>query len=119
MRQDGVVMGFVAYDSSNSSNRVHAYSVLEQATCPTTKHHHNVERTIFRETVQMKGLDHACLLLYCHRVHEESVLGVQLSRRSGPVPNLQGAEASGGSGLPVHQDIRQTDCGRQGVPGDP
>ncbi len=47
MRPDKAVMDFVAYDYSNSTNRVGAYFMLEPATCPTTEHHHEVERTIF------------------------------------------------------------------------
>ncbi len=30
------------------------YSLLEPAACPTTQHHHKVERTIFTEIIQMK-----------------------------------------------------------------
>ncbi len=53
-RQDRLVMGFVAYDCANGTNRVDAYSLLEPATCPTHDVHHEVERTIFVETVRMK-----------------------------------------------------------------
>jgi hypothetical protein len=48
-RQDRLVMGFVAYDCANGTNRVE-----EPAACPTNKDHHEVERTIFGEIVQMK-----------------------------------------------------------------
>jgi hypothetical protein len=48
------VMGFVAHDSSNSTNRVDACSLLEPVVCPTMEYHHEVERTIFDEIVQMK-----------------------------------------------------------------
>ncbi len=54
VRQELVVMGFVAYDCANSTNRVDAYSLLEPAACPTTEQHHKVERIIFSEIVQMK-----------------------------------------------------------------
>ncbi len=47
-------MGFVAYDCANGTNRVDAYSLLEPAACPTREDHHEVERTIFGEIVQMK-----------------------------------------------------------------
>ncbi len=53
-RQDRLVMGFVAYDCANGTNRVDAYSLLEPAACPTHEDHHEVERTIFGEIVQMK-----------------------------------------------------------------
>jgi hypothetical protein len=53
-RQERMVMGFVAYDCTNSNNRVDAYSLLEPAACPTREDHHEVERTIFGEIVQMK-----------------------------------------------------------------
>jgi hypothetical protein len=46
-RQDRLVMGFVAYDCANGTNRVDAYSLLEPAACPTNEDHHVVERTIF------------------------------------------------------------------------
>jgi hypothetical protein len=49
-----MVMGFVAYDCANSTNRVDAYSLLELAACPTREDHHELERTIFGEIVQMK-----------------------------------------------------------------
>ncbi len=52
--QGRLVMGFVAYDCANSTNRVDAYSLLEPAACPTHGDHHEVERTIFGEIVQMK-----------------------------------------------------------------
>jgi hypothetical protein len=47
LRPDGAIMGFVAYDCANASNRVGANSLLEPAACPTTEHHHEAERTIF------------------------------------------------------------------------
>ncbi len=47
-------MGFVDYDSSNVSNRVDAYYLLEPMACPTTEHHHDIVRTIFGEFIQMK-----------------------------------------------------------------
>jgi hypothetical protein len=50
-RPERMVMGFAAYDCAN---RVDAYSLLEPAACPTTKDHHEVERTIFGEIVQTK-----------------------------------------------------------------
>jgi hypothetical protein len=53
-RQDRLVMGFVAYDCANGTNRVDAYSLLEPAACPTHDDHHEVERTIFGEILQMK-----------------------------------------------------------------
>jgi hypothetical protein len=53
-RQEGLVMGFVAYDCANGTNRVDTYSLLEPAACPTREDHHEVERTIFGEIVQMK-----------------------------------------------------------------
>jgi hypothetical protein len=53
-RQDRLIMGFVAYDCANGTNRVDAYSLLEPAACPTNEDHHEVERTIFGEIVQMK-----------------------------------------------------------------
>jgi hypothetical protein len=53
-RQERLVMGFVAYDCANGTNRVDAYSLLESAACPTHEDHHEVERTIFGEIVQMK-----------------------------------------------------------------
>ncbi len=53
-KQERMVMGFVAYDCANSTNRVDAYSLLEPAACPTREDHHEVERTIFGEIVQMK-----------------------------------------------------------------
>ncbi len=53
LRLDRAVIDFVAYDCSNSSNRMDAYSLLESAVCPTTEHHGEVEWTIFGETVQM------------------------------------------------------------------
>jgi hypothetical protein len=46
-RQERMVMGFVAYDCTNLTNRVDAYSLLEPAACPTREDHHEVERTIF------------------------------------------------------------------------
>jgi hypothetical protein len=49
-----LVMGFVAYDCANATNRVDAYSLLEPAVCPTTEDHHKVKRTTFGESVQMK-----------------------------------------------------------------
>jgi hypothetical protein len=49
-----MLIGFAAYDCANTTNRVNAYSLLEPAACPTTKDHHEVERTIFGEIVQMK-----------------------------------------------------------------
>jgi hypothetical protein len=52
--QGRLVMGFVAYDCANSTNRMDAYSLLEPAACPTHGDHHEVERTIFGEIVQMK-----------------------------------------------------------------
>ncbi len=54
LRLDQTVMGFVAYDDSNSTNRVDACSLLEQVACSTMEHHNEVERTIFDEIVQMK-----------------------------------------------------------------
>jgi hypothetical protein len=53
-RQECLVMGFVANDCANGTNRVDSYSLMEPAACPTTEDHHEVERTIFREIVQMK-----------------------------------------------------------------
>jgi hypothetical protein len=53
-RQERLVMGFVAYDCANGTNRVDAYSLLGPAACPTTEDHHKVERTIFGEIVKMK-----------------------------------------------------------------
>jgi hypothetical protein len=53
-RQEQLVMCFVAYDCANGTKRVDAYSLLEPPACPTTKDHHEVERTIFGERVQMK-----------------------------------------------------------------
>ncbi len=37
-RQERLVMGFVANDCANGTNRVDAYSLLESATCPTHAH---------------------------------------------------------------------------------
>jgi hypothetical protein len=62
--QEWMVTSFVAYDCANCTNRVDAYSLLEPAACPTTKHHHEVERTIFGETVQMKR-DHTMPVFRC------------------------------------------------------
>ncbi len=53
-RQLRMVIGFVAYDCANGTNRVNAYSLLEPAACPTREDHHEVEHTIFGEIVQMK-----------------------------------------------------------------
>jgi hypothetical protein len=53
--QTRLVTGFVAYDCSNGTNRVDAYSLLEPAACPAHEDHHEVERTIFGEIVQMKN----------------------------------------------------------------
>jgi hypothetical protein len=53
-RQEKCVMGFVAYDCDNTTNQMDVYYLLEPATCPTTEDHHEVERTIFSEIVQMK-----------------------------------------------------------------
>jgi hypothetical protein len=48
-RQEGLVMGFVAYDCTNATNR------MEPAACPTTEDHHEMERIIFGEIAQMKS----------------------------------------------------------------
>jgi hypothetical protein len=54
LRLDGLLMGFVAYDCSNATNRVDAYSLLEPSACPISKHHHEFQRIIFGEIVQVK-----------------------------------------------------------------
>jgi hypothetical protein len=48
------VGGFMAYDCTNTTNRVDVYSLLEAAVCPSATPHHMVEWTIFGEIVQVK-----------------------------------------------------------------
>jgi len=45
---------FMAYDCTNTTNRVDVYSLLEAAVCPSATPHHMVECTIFGEIVQVK-----------------------------------------------------------------
>ncbi len=81
-------MGFVAYDCSNATNRVDAYSLLEPSACPTSKHHHEFQRIIFGEIVQVKKDRKVRLLLHDHLVCDEPILQIQLSSQSGPVSDL-------------------------------
>ncbi len=92
-----------------------AYSLLKAAACPTTEHHHEVERTIFGEIVYVRRDRTVCVPAHGDRVRDETVLRIELSRRHGLVPHLQGAKVSGEQS---RQTNEQDDCGWQEVPSD-
>ncbi len=45
---------FMAYDCTNTTNRVDVYFLMEAAVCPSATSHHTVEWMIFGEIVQVK-----------------------------------------------------------------
>jgi hypothetical protein len=70
-RQERLVMGFVAYNCTKGTNSVDAYYLLKPAACRATEDHHEVERTIFGEIVQMKN-DQTVPVFHCTLI--ESVM---------------------------------------------
>jgi hypothetical protein len=84
-RQEWLVMGFVTYDFA--TRRVDAYSLLEPAACPTTEDHHEVERTIFGEIIQMKR-DRAVPVFCCTVIDSVKSQYCSFNSAGGVVPYL-------------------------------
>jgi hypothetical protein len=101
-----LVEGFTAYDCSNRSNVVEAYSLLEPDTCANMGKEGEVETTVYGEIVQIKQ-DRMILVFQCIVVETLVAQYCGMFLAAGVTRYIRsGAQASRGLGVPASEAER-------------
>ncbi len=112
------VDGFTAYDCSNRSNVVEAYSLLEPDACANMGKKGEVETMVYGEIVQIKQ-DRMIPVFRCIVIETlvAQLLRYVLSSRGHPIHPVSGTQASRGLGMQAGETERPDPHQREDVEG--